>query len=65
MNVFRDRLAAVGSATGVLLVVMALAKLSGTPWAYASGGLVAALQVVGILATVAVGVGLAYVALRG
>jgi hypothetical protein len=58
MNV-EDRLAPLGVAVGVVLAVGSLGTLLGAPWS--SGGVaVTALQLVGVVLGVAVGVGLAW-----
>jgi hypothetical protein len=59
-NRFDDRLEAVGTAVGVLLVLVGLATVVGAPWATKTSAAAAALQVVGALATAAVGAGLVW-----
>lgn len=55
-----DRLEFAGVAVGVSLVLIGLATLLGTPWSHGGGVAVAALQIVGSLATVAIGAGLVW-----
>ena len=58
-----DRLEPLGTAFGALLVLIGIATVIGTPWAYKSGSVVvAAGQIVGALAAVAIGVGLVWLA---
>lgn len=59
-NRFDDRLEAVGTAVGVLLVLVAVGTLVGAPWATKGSTAAAVLQVVGVVATAAVGVGLVW-----
>ncbi|WP_459192829.1 hypothetical protein [Halosimplex sp. J119] len=54
-NRFSDRLEPVGIALGVLLVVVALATLAGTPWTTKGDMLASAIQVVGAIATAGIG----------
>ncbi|MFW5938070.1 MAG: hypothetical protein ACOCSN_03925 [Halanaeroarchaeum sp.] len=56
----RDRLDGVGSAAGTFVVLLGLATLLGQPWQYTGGAAVTTLQILGALATVAIGVGLVY-----
>ncbi|NHN60732.1 MULTISPECIES: hypothetical protein [Halorussus] len=52
-----------GVGVGVLLVLVGLATIVGTPWAYKSGGLLLLLgQGLGAVAAIAIGAGLAWVA---
>jgi hypothetical protein len=60
-NRFSDRLEPVGIAAGVLLVLVALATLAGTPWTTKGDIVASAVQVIGILATAAVGVFLVWI----
>ena len=55
---FDDRLEPVGIGLGVLLVLVGLVTVAGTPWTTKGSIGAAALQVVGALATAAVGAGL-------
>jgi hypothetical protein len=57
---FDDRLEAVGTAVGVLLVLVGVATLAGAPWATKASTAAAVLQVVGVLATAALGAGLVW-----
>lgn len=59
-NRFDDRLEPVGIAVGVFLVLVGLGTIAGFPWATKGDVLAAAIQVVGALATAAVGVGLVW-----
>jgi len=59
IEVGRDPLAVLGAGGGVFLVVVAAATLAGAPWQHSSGAVVMALQVVGVVLTAAVGIGLA------
>jgi len=54
-NRFSDRLEPVGIAVGVLLVLVAVGTLAGTPWTTKGDVLASALQVVGAVATAGVG----------
>lgn len=64
MNVdVTDRLEPLGTAVGALLVLIGIATVVGTPWAYKSGSVVvAAGQIVGAVAAVAIGLGLVWLA---
>lgn len=54
-----DRLEPLGIGFGVLLVLIGLATIVGTPWAHKSGGLVTGLgQGFGAVAAIAIGAGL-------
>ena len=55
-----DKLEVLGVLAGAFLVVTALGTLIGTPWAYNNDPLVSALQLVGVVAMIAIGVGLAW-----
>ncbi|MFC7081882.1 hypothetical protein [Halorussus caseinilyticus] len=58
-----DRLEPLGIGFGVLLVLIGLATIVGTPWAYKSGGILVLVgQALGAVAAIAVGAGLAWVA---
>lgn len=58
-----DRLEPLGIGFGVLLVLVGLATIVGTPWAYKSGGILLLLgQGLGAVAAIAIGAGLAWVA---
>lgn len=59
-QVFADRLDALGVAAGAFVALAGLGTLVGMPWQYSGGGLVAALQIFGALAAIAIGVGLAW-----
>lgn len=61
---FDDRLEPVGIAVGVLLVLVGLGTVAGFPWATKGDALAAAIQVVGALATAAVGAGLVWLSRR-
>lgn len=61
---FDDRLEPLGVATGVFLVLMGLAAIAGSPWAVKPMA-VAAIQLVGALGTIAVGVSLAALSWTG
>lgn len=56
----RDRLDAVGTLAGVLVVLLALSTLVSQPWRYTGGGTVMVLQIIGVLAALLIGVGLIY-----
>lgn len=58
-----DPLEPLGVAAGVLLILVGLGTVVGMPWQYNPSALVSAVQLLGILATVAIGVGLVWVAL--
>jgi hypothetical protein len=58
-----DNLEPLGVGFGALLVLVGLATLVGTPWAYKSGGLLLTLgQALGAVAAVGIGAGLAWLA---
>ena len=60
-NRFSDRLEPVGIAAGVLLVLVALVTFAGTPWTTKGDIVASAVQVIGVLATAAVGVFLVWI----
>lgn len=53
---FADRLEPVGTAAGVLLVLVAIGTLAGTPWTTKGDALASVIQVVGVVAMAALGV---------
>ncbi|MFB6132031.1 MAG: hypothetical protein ABEJ44_01340 [Halanaeroarchaeum sp.] len=55
-----DRLDAIGTVVGAFVLLLALEGVVTRPWRYTGGGSIMVLQIVGILATVAIGVGLIY-----
>ena len=56
-----DRLETFGLAFGVLLVLVGIATVVGTPWAHKSGSaLVMVGQILGALGAIAIGAGLAW-----
>ena len=55
----RDTLEPLGIAAGALLVLMALGTVAGTPWTTNGSILTTLVQLVGVVAMVAVGIGLA------
>ncbi len=55
-----DKLEVLGVLVGAFLVVVALGTLVGTPWTTNSSALVSAVQIVGVAAMIAVGIGLAW-----
>lgn len=59
-QVFDDSLDAYGVLVGVFVALVGLGTLVGMPWQYSNSATVTVLQVVGALATVGVGVGLAW-----
>ena len=61
MNVsLSDPVEPLGVVVGALLVLGGLATLLGTPWAYKPGVVVMVGQIVGALAAIGIGVGLAW-----
>ncbi|MFC7044342.1 hypothetical protein ACFQH6_01995 [Halobacteriaceae archaeon GCM10025711] len=61
MNLFDDRLGLLGTLAGAFLVLAGLGTLVGMPWQYSGGGAgVAVGQILGAIATVAVGAGLVW-----
>jgi hypothetical protein len=60
MNAFEDRLSTIGTLVGAFLILSAVGTLIGTPWTYAQSSLVAVGQLVGIVATIAIGAGLVW-----
>ncbi|WP_137286687.1 hypothetical protein [Halorussus salinisoli] len=60
-----DRLEPLGIGFGVLLVLVGLATIVGTPWAYKSGGILVMVgQSLGAVAAIAIGAGLVWLARR-
>lgn len=57
---FEDTLEPLGILTGVLLVLIGLGTLIGQPWATANSTIAVVLQLVGVVVTVALGAGLAW-----
>lgn len=56
-----DPLEVIGVLAGVVLVLVGLGTLLGTPWTHRSGGiLVAIVNILGILAAIGLGVGLTW-----
>lgn len=62
---FDDRLEPVGIAAGAFLVLAGLGTVAGAPWATSTDTLAVAVQVLGALATAALGAGLAYLSWTG
>lgn len=62
---FEDRLEPLGIAAGAFLVLAALGTLIGQPWATNPDMIAVAFQLVGVLATIAIGAGLAYLSWTG
>jgi hypothetical protein len=60
MNVFEDRLDVFGVLAGAFVALVGLGTLVGMPWQYGGGTVVAAFQILGALAAVGIGVGLAW-----
>lgn len=56
----RDRLDTIGTVVGAFVVLLALSTAVTRPWRYTGGGSVMVLQIVGVLASLAIGVGLIY-----
>lgn len=66
MNRFEDTLEPLGIGVGALLVVVGIATVLGTPWTHKDPMLpIAVLQLLGALAVVSIGVGLAWLAWTG
>jgi hypothetical protein len=59
-----DTLSVAGALAGLYLVVAGVATLLGMPWQYGSSAAVSAGQILGALATVGVGAGLAWLTTR-
>lgn len=59
---FEDDLELWGVLAGAFLVLVGLGTLVGMPWRYNTGILVSIAQLIGILATIAVGAGLVWLA---
>ncbi|NEU58583.1 hypothetical protein [Halorussus sp. MSC15.2] len=58
-----DKLEPLGIGFGALLVLVGLATIVGTPWAYKSGGILLMVgQGLGAVAAIAIGAGLAWLA---
>jgi len=62
---FDDLAEPLGIGVGVVLVLIGLGTLSGMPWTTNSDMVVSALQLLGVLLTIALGVGLASVSWSG
>jgi hypothetical protein len=62
---FDDALEPLGIAAGAFLVLAGLGTIAGTPWSTNPDTVAVAIQVVGVLATVALGAGLAYLSWSG
>lgn len=62
---FDDELEPVGIAVGAFLVLVGLATVAGTPWTTNPDTLAVAIKILGSLATVALGAGLAYLSWSG
>jgi len=62
MNVFADRLDVLGVLAGAFLVLVALGTAAGTPWTHSGGTIVMLIQVFGVVATAAIGIGLVWLA---
>lgn len=62
MNLFADRLDLIGVLAGVFLVLVAAGTAAGTPWTHSGGTVVMILQLIGIVATAAIGIGLVWLA---
>ncbi|AKH96753.1 hypothetical protein [Halanaeroarchaeum sulfurireducens] len=58
----RDRLDPVGTVAGAFVVLLSLSILLTRPWRYTGEGAMMGLQIVGAVAALAIGVGLAYLA---
>lgn len=63
-NPFDDSLSAIGVAAGVFLALVGAATLAGMPWQYSGGSLQTGIQIVGSVAAVVLGAGLAWLATR-
>ncbi len=59
---FGDKLEVLGILLGAFVIITALGTLAGLPWSTAEGALPALVQVIGILATIGVGVVLILIA---
>jgi hypothetical protein len=55
---FEDRLAVLGVLVGAFVIVVALGTLLGTPWTTTGSTSVVIVQLVGVVATIAIGVAL-------
>ena len=62
---FDDKLEPLGIAAGVFLVLAGLGTLAGAPWATNPETVAVVVQIIGALATVALGAGLAYLSWTG
>ncbi len=62
---FEDTLEPVGILTGALLVLMGLGTLIGQPWSTTNDTVVLLLQLLGVVLTVGIGVGLAWLSYVG
>ena len=58
MNRFQDRLEPLGILAGALLVLFGLGTIVGMPWTTKGSLVVSVIQLVGVVAMIAVGVGL-------
>lgn len=62
---FDDVAEPLGIGVGVLLVLIGLGTVSGAPWATNQSVLATVVQLIGVLLTIALGAGLAYVSWSG
>lgn len=58
---FEDHLAVVGTLAGAFLVLAGIGTIAGTPWTHKATVAAAVVQVIGALATAAVGAGLIWI----
>lgn len=61
-QVFADDLDLFGTLVGVLLALVGLGTLAGTPWTHSGGAVVTVFQLLGAVGTVALGVALVWLA---
>lgn len=61
-DVFRDRLTLLSTLTGLFIVAVVLVTVAGRPWRYVSSSAAAAVQIVGAVLALGIGVGTIWLA---
>lgn len=63
-DVTRDRLTLVSTLTGLFIVAVVLVTLAGQPWRWVQGPAVAAVQIIGAILALGIGIGTIWLALN-
>lgn len=63
-DVTRDRLTLVSTLTGLFLIAVVLVTVVGQPWQYVQGTGIAAVQILGAVVTLGIGIGTVWLALN-